>query len=251
MLRRGHSTSRTARIIGLRLENGVPVADVSDGHGNTYLGCRFSGLGGGKDAFTYAPPQPDEDANNTPDDSPGAEAIIALAEGGRGRASVQGTFPNPGMFKQISIVEPPDADSDYSDKIGLLDFATVNNGARILVTESGHLILDTATSGMPVHIELAGTAFLRISQDGKADERTLLAGVSRAYIDGLVDQINDLRTAVKALATWAKAAGAPSGGGPIVPAYVGSSGPATAADKTADDMVASAVRISAQSLADE
>lgn len=258
--RKRAGTARPARVIGLRLQHGVPVCDVVDGAGNTYLNCRFAGAGGGATAFVYAPPLPSTDESATPNDSDGAEVLVSVGDGRSPHAFVVGALPNPTANKRIAVVERPGDGADYDAKTGLRDFSTENNGARVLVSEFGLVVLDTTGSAEPVYIQLDAASYLRISQDGDATERLPLAGPMRDVIDALTDKVNEQGAMIASLIAQIKlaiAAGVatPGAAAPAFTAMQGVMASAaylhTPAAPTTDAVVASAVRISAQSLADE
>jgi hypothetical protein len=270
-MQRGNA--RPARVTALYLQNGVPVVDVCDSYGNTSLACRFTCMGGGGARFLYSGPVAEQDEQTTPEDSQGAQVLIQAGDGSIPHVTVTGALINPQAFARFGEIEAPAEGSDYDPLNSLRDLVAENNGARFMVSEFGLIVLDTTGTQEPVFVQLASSSYLRISQDGTASERLLLAGPTRSVIDGLVSRVNALGAQVAALSALIQPAAVVAaavnvvspgtGGAAFLAAWatVGNDTPHVAqlalpfqfsdAAPTGDDMVASAVRISAQSKAEE
>lgn len=262
--KRKEGSYAVGRVVALRLRNRQPVCDVDVG-GSVYRDCRFVVLGGGKGAFRYHPPVAPTDAESvTPGDSDGAEVLVLFAGGARPHPVVVAAHLNPGSRTRFDTIDPPDGGKDYSDFNDLQDDVVENGQSRMVVSHHGDIVLDSKQSSRPVHVQMAEDGYLRIAQGGDSTERTLLAGpLVNAYnktvddVNALRKQVADLSTLVVAAQTAGKAAGAAP---PAVAAAVGGAfaagtvGPylaQPATSKLGDDVVASAVRLSSRSKAQE
>lgn len=268
--------ARPARVLRLYVtDDGVPVVDVVDTYGNVFRACRFAGDGGGAGAFVYFPPTaPGRVSAVTPEGTESSEVLLSFPDGALPHPWVTGTLSGEGVRRRVSDKLPTSTKTqdyplpgDDQGKTGLRDYGIEQAGARLLVSERGELVLDARDAKMPVRVQLAAGEALRVSVDGEADERLILAGPLRVYVDALVDRVNQLGRALWALETWANTV--PDGAAPGLVGYqaavnaagmnpldVVSPGPDPvsgegAFGKTSDEMVASAMRISGRSVEED
>lgn len=222
--------------------NGYPVCDIGDEHnGATYRGCRFLVGGGGKDSGSYFPPA--------------LQSRVVYGLVSDMSAVVFGVVTAPdGIERLTDTPEEVGYDEEFPNQVGPKDAFVTRSGTWVFLTEDGQLVFDAATSMQPIRLQMAGNAcgHLRIAQDGAAEERVLLAGPTREYLDKLHDDIVELRKVVSTLAAALATAGvggaaASSVGTTYVPAWEKD----VTLGATADSMVASAVRISARSVTED
>jgi len=262
------SRLRTAQVTDVYLTaQGVPVCDVVDSNGNVYLACRLAGPGGGGDkerAFVHIPPaEPSEPSRTSPEDTVGAEAVIAFGDGAIPHPVVIGTLYNSQAGARLAAdVEPVEDDVDFPDVPDVRDLVMSSGGARLVLSRHGDAVLSTKDSTRPLRLELNKGNFLRISQEDDADEGLVLAGPLIDHLGDLVDKLDSIGNRLSALET---AMGAAMLAGDAVitatPALAATSLPYTAFSKSliaalgftytppskaGDEVIAAAVQVSSQ-----
>lgn len=217
-MNRGGMNSRGAIRVGrvtrlyLTADN-CPVCDVTEPDtGDTWNECRFMSQLGGSDAAIYNPPQAPEGSEVSASGEDGAEVYLIFPPGWRAHPRVLAAWVNPSLFSMVSdLVKPVGTDTDYPDhadaeqrdKIGLRDYSIEFAGARFTMSEHGDLVLDTRRSAKPVRVQVSPGQALRISVDGEAEERVLLAGPLIAYLTQIAARLNQLGRALLNLEDFA------------------------------------------------
>jgi len=204
----GTGSFRWARVTSLYIKGGYPVADATDRMGNVYLGLRFLTLGGGAGNAAMALPAVPDDLIDLPSEEGPAEVVLVFPEeSGSARRNARpwilaGSMPKA-VANAISVeVEAPALTVDYTAH-HISDVVLQRDAARVAVSTMGGATIQG--NEQPVRIQM-GAGGLRISSDGAANEGLLLAGATRAYLEGLAAQVEALRTALIRLETWADTA---------------------------------------------
>nr|CAB4128600.1 hypothetical protein UFOVP114_46 [uncultured Caudovirales phage] len=192
---------RKARILSLSLSaDGLPVCDVMDSQGNVYRECQIAALSAGPQSLDYAPPLPSTDDDN-PQNPDGSSVLLLFGDGSRPRPVILGGLPSTDASHRFSkdSTAPDDEGTDYPSVNHPSDRVIERAGARLLLSHTGDLVLETAASKRPVHIQLSPKGFLRVAQGGDSSERLVLQGPLVDYMGGLVDKLNDLGAKVQVL----------------------------------------------------
>lgn len=217
---------RTGTVTQVYQRAGAPICDIADeATGSIYLRCPVLMLGGAtQEQHLHVPPV-----------AKGSRVVFAPYRGSSRGAVVLGSIAPSSVGSLFQSEVESDPATDYpTSKVGLKDGVWRNGGAVIVVTDSGLIVLDTASSGQSVNVQLGGGQSLRISRNGQEPtERLLMEGPTRDLLDTLVDHINDLQTQVTTLTTAVQTLGSP------VPAFV-----ATELAPTGTDLAAGAILIS-------
>jgi hypothetical protein len=218
---------RWARLDRVYVAGGYPVADVTDRWGGSYRALRFLGAGGG--AGNFAGGVGVGGASELPTDGNAAEVALLYPEGrGAVRPWVLAGVQHPDDASAVTDdTEAPEPGADYTAH-HVTDHVTLRDGARVVVSELAGVVVQ-GLPGQPVRVQVAGTDQVRISSDGAAVESLLLGVTTRAYIDGLVAQVEALRAALVRLENWASSA---TGAGGSVPSYTFWEGPGEIAPVT-------------------
>jgi hypothetical protein len=217
---------------------GYPVCDLYDEiNGGVFTGCRFLCVGGGSPiVVSYDPP------------AVGARVLYAILQGTT-QAIVLGSVFAPEANRRLTD-NPPEVeyDEEYPAQVGVGDKYCERGDSWMFLTDDGQFVFDASTSMRPFRVQLSGSdsGHLRISQDGQADERVLLAGPTRSYIDGLRTDVNNL-----ILLTQQIVAELASGPKIALPGSATSAGKLKIGLSTDTDLVASAVRISSRSVQED
>lgn len=249
---------RYGRSLRTYVQGGRPFCDVLDeSSGAMIYGCPFLCLGGSgaADGVTaYFPP------------AQAAQSEVALGDGARivwmplagadGRAGVVlGAVMHRNTGQVFHEEEThPEPDEDYPWKINTNDVLVQNGKAFFVISNFGDIVLDTSQASKPVRLQLSatGSGHVRISQDGDADDRLLLAGPTRKLVDDLISKVNDLEAKLAKVYNAVASAGPGTDAGynafqvlakkllpPLVP---------TTMNTTTDGLEASAIKISSRSI---
>lgn len=226
-------------------------------------GCPFLCLGGSgaADGVTaYFPPAQSVQSEVAMGD--GARVVWLPLAGADGRA---GVVLGAVMHRNTGAIfheeeTHPEPDEDYPWKINTNDVLIQNGKAFFVLSNFGDAVLDTSQASVPIRLQLAasGAGHVRISQDGDAEERLLLAGPTRKVVDDLIAKVNALETKLATLQNTLQAANAtavPAGpetgflaytkalAASLLPALV-----PTTMNPSTDGLEASAVKISSRSV---
>lgn len=216
---------------------GYPVCDLYDEvNGGVLTGCRFLCAGGGSPiVVSYDPP------------AVGARVLYTLLQG-TAQAIVLGSVFAPEANRRLTD-NPPDVeyDQEYPAQVGVGDKYFERGNSWMFLTDDGQFVFDASTSMKPFRVQLNGSdsGHLRISQDGQADERLLLAGPTRNYLDGLRSDLDDLKSKLAELILELNAVSLGTGQTKSVVALQ------TPGLSTDTDLLASAVRISSRSVQED
>lgn len=188
--------------------NGLPVCDVADSAGNVWRACRIRTEGGGPESFGYRPPIGASDQNRTtPETTAGGEVLLSWSDGSHGHPTVMGALPHTRVVgKLVDKIDKPEPDADHPKQASINDVVEEHGGARTVLSGHGTIVLDTQDSKEPVRVQLDRSSFLRVSQDGDASERVMLAAATRDRLDELIGAVNELIGTVNVLAAGAQAA---------------------------------------------
>ncbi len=232
---------RYANVKAVYILAGYPVCDIFDQvNGAVYTGCRFLCAGGGSDESTsYDPP------------SIGARVVYGLLDGNT-QAIVFGSVFAPNANRRITD-NPAEVsyDQEYPGQIGVRDKFWERGNSWMFLTDDGQFVFDASQSDMPIRFQLSSgkSGNVRISQDEEAEENVLLAGPTRDYLDQLRSDLDSTRASlVKALVQLDALNVAASGQPKYVADIAEMSIPGTPTD---DSVVASAIRISSRSVAED
>ena len=245
---------RLATVLRIYKDDGHRVADVVDIDGSVWLRCRYTaaGAGGARSFHRQGTPDPGDDAT----------VILSFLDGSAPSPLIVGALDADGSEERFTTIADPDDGDDYPAENGDTAEVIEHRGTRILIGDKGELVLDTTRSGRPIRAQLPTGGVFRISRDGEADGQLLLASPTRDYIDALTAKVNELGAQVAAL-TATIVATQVAASVPAAPATLPvwaesvalalSTAPYayTPAANTSDDLVASALAIPAQSIAED
>lgn len=149
--------------------------------------------GGGPRRFSYCGPTAHDgvDLEHNPLGSD-ASQVVTVPREASATTFAAGALPHIG-FEFVAEAPEPGADEDHDGTVSILDNAMVNEGSKFILDHRGQVVLvvhDVA------RVQLAQGGVLRISRDGKAEERLPLAGP-------LIDYLQQLEAHVVALTNWA------------------------------------------------
>ena len=188
---------------------GQAVCDVVDASGNTWVQCRISqhteAIGNANEAAgeqnsfsNWVPPVTDPMADDRVGIDDTGDVLIGLSGGNQPQAYVIGAIYTPKIWDHITTKNQDLGDSkDYGPQNNVKDTVTVHRGVRMVFASSGTWLLDTKKTKKPIRFEIDKTSFVRISQNGAADEYVLLAN---ATLDHLVRVHSRIDTVVDILA---------------------------------------------------
>lgn len=246
---------RPAKALRTYVKGGFTVVDLVDVDGNVWLACRVVSQGGGRGRFLHVPPVAAGQDKTTPADTSVGDLVIAFTDGGVPHPLVVGVVQAREAAGRFATLDDPGQLARYPAQNDVRDIVIENGGGRFVVSTFGR-VLAVAGGTQPIVLEVSPASFVWLSQedtDADAAERLPLAGPTRAYLDARTEQLNALETKVALLQNTIVTAVAS-------PDYVGFQGvltpvvkktTATTGAKTDESMVASAVRISPRSQAEE
>ncbi len=191
---------RSAKVLAYYLDKtlGYPVCDLIDENGTTHTAVQVCApSGGSSESWSQVPPpiwRSDQDHQEV------GEVLMAVGGGTMGHGFILGCAYNPGLPSQVTTDTTDYGNAeDYSDKCHISDRVTKHAGVRVVFAQSGTWLVDLSATKKPARVQLSKDSFLRISQDGKAEEFVLLARATldhlsavHAKIDALVDQVSAL-----------------------------------------------------------
>jgi hypothetical protein len=145
---------------------------------------------------------------------------------------------------ETSVGNDRDADASYKDIFA-------ENGGSWMALDSRGVVAFSLADGKQVSFQLAGAGVLRVSRDGDATERLLLANATKGYFSGTEDHLDAqesriaaLESAVNSLVAFL-APGVAVSGGLTAPYLVPYAAPSGVNRPTADDtLVAAAIHVS-------
>lgn len=203
---------RWASLDRVYVQGEYPVADVTDAYGGVYRAVRFLCGGSGRGSFTggFGSATPSGSSAELQIDDDVSEVVLIFPEAGPGGLSrsmrpwILASQLHPEDAAQVTVeTSPPDPDADYTAH-HVTDWVSSRGDARVVVSEVAGLLLQ-GLPGQPVRVQVDGADHLRISSDGEAGETVPLSGPLRAYLDGLAEQVEQIRTALVGLENWANA----------------------------------------------
>lgn len=218
---------RWARVSSVYTQTGgYPVCDVVDRYGGVYTGVRFLCQGGGLGNYVSAGPRNPLPGEVGPTGAavdpllPAAEVALIFPEAGGHPWVLASAMHSLDAAVVVDVPVPPLPAMDYvthyvTDAV-IQRTTAVGLSARVVVSELAGVVLQ-GLAGQPIRLQVTTPDQVRISSDGEAGESVLLGGVTRAYLDGLVAQVEALRLAIVALETWGQRGTAANGS---IPAYV-------------------------------
>ena len=185
--------------------------------------ARFIGLspvlvqGGGPEDYVYTPPIHVEGA--TPRgivDNAEERQLVLLRREGKIAAQVA-CVAHPLMKLAEAPPEPAD-DEDHAATIAKQDFALRRAGVKAFVDARGALVIDTRDStSKVVRLQLPSDGVLRVSRDGDATERTVLAGPALDYMEQVNQFLQDVQSWAAGLVVNTTGSSTAQTGGPAVP----------------------------------
>ena len=245
--------------------DGTVVLDVVDVYGNVWTGCPLIGQGGGASTFVHTPPATGAvEGDRTPAET-GGDILISFFDGAIPHPVVIGTAQSQLARGRFAPLDRPADSAAYPAQNDPRDIVMENNGARVVVSHFGRVVLSTTSTEQPIEIAASPREYVWLSL-GEAStdnaDRLLLATPTRAYVDALVERVNALDATLVYLQNTLKglAAAAALVPPPKDPAFAAFASALAAALQTAtidpvaattDALNASAVRISPASEAEE
>lgn len=230
---------------------GRPYIDAinPDGPGKWFQVPVVQGGGGGETRWENAPiagPQEGSTTAHSGESSVGANPdqfdsaqVVLMFVGNSTFPRCVGVIDHPrtGLVEETPETE---AGEDREVGVGPQDWAWVNGGSRWILDSKG-LLTAIAAQDKKVSFQLAGDGFLRVSVDGEADEKLLLAGPVRDYLAELESHLDAQEARIAALEA-AMALVAPQVTAPVqfTPA------PGVSRPTADDTMVSSVVHISSK-----
>lgn len=193
--------------------------------------------GGGTSTFSHAPiaVDPNDAQPSDPDTSGGAQIIVDM-EGDKKIPYCVGTVHHSGL-RLVAETEAPGGDADRTREVGIADYGMGNGGTRAVIDERGAMMVDTNGAADPVvRFQMDPAGYLRVSINGSASERLMLAGPTISKLNQMQDKINEIETRLET------AESIPAGG-PLVLTPTDSLVSMTAAG---DSLKAKAIRVSSE-----
>ena len=176
--------------------SGLPVCDVADGYGNQYFGCRMMDMGGGDvDSFDYSPPPVHNvsNAHNTETYDDTGDVLISFGDGRNPKPVVLGTIYSAKRQESITVEEQDNGDSvDYGDIQNFEDRTIKHKKLRMVFAKTGTWLLDAKATKKPIRFQLDKKAFVRVSQDGAANEFVLLGNVLLNHVKAIHERMDTL-----------------------------------------------------------
>ena len=190
---------------------GRPYADIWDPEtGQTWIGVPVLCAGGGQAAYAHMPVQPE--ASYLPTD-----AMTKLSEASQVYGVYRGVDRRPVAVAAlhhpaVKMLPEPLLGPSSADDLARPSIREPHlrfGGTTIMVREGGGVVIDLAAEA-GLSIQLGGAGAIRMSSDGEAGERFVLAGELITYLQTLVAAINEIGTALSELTVeLATAAGSP------------------------------------------
>ncbi len=174
------------RVRKTRVIRGRVYADVDDlWYPQIYVRCPVLAFGGGEDQYAFFPITEDTDVDpiSEPFSTDRDRQVMLLHRGGHSVPYVIGAVQPYNMG--IKDAPAPDVnDSDHGADVSKKDIAFRNNGALLLIDGNGAITL-VAGDADYIRIQLPSlNGRLRVSRDGEADEKVILAD---AFLDNWVN----------------------------------------------------------------
>ena len=193
---------RPAKVLAYYLDPdlGIPVADVVDTYGSTHQRCRVVCPGGGSaDSYELAPPPVDDptvDIENT------GEVLLVMAPGRRPHPYVLGTCYVANLAERVTSTPQDTGDrSDYGELDHVNDRVVRHRGVRMVWSYQGSWLLDLTATGKPARIQLDADTYVRVSQDGAADEHLLLGTATLEHLRSVHTRLDALASSIDTLGT--------------------------------------------------
>ena len=192
----GRTRERPAFTIGrvrrTQTIRGRVYADVDDlWYPQIYVRCPVMAFGGGEDQYVFFPVTEGSDNDPTKGQLPDPEVpradrarqVLLLHRGGHSVPYVLGAVQPYGLGLEDSP-DPDVNDEDHGTRVSKKDIAFRNNGALLLIDSNGAITL-VAGDADYVRVQLPEVnGRLRISRDGEADEKVILAD---AFLDNWIN----------------------------------------------------------------
>jgi hypothetical protein len=201
LLERGATSTAVVRRVFV--EAGRVRVDCYDAENSTpWFGLAvLQAGGGGPDDFASTPPREPTiplDVRYSADDSDTTQVLLLHRP--KKKPIVIGAVEHPGS--SILDATPVVAqDADHPGSVGKQDFAWARGGARLIVDARGAVTIAPGGEDGNARIQLPADGVLRISRDGQAEERLLLAGPVFAYLQEVDAYLSAVDIWAKALAT--------------------------------------------------
>lgn len=176
--------------------------------GSDYVGCPVMGLGGGETRWAHVPIAGDQgegrpvfNLSTQSDPSSAASAqVLLLFDGVSEMPWCIGTIQHPKFELQDETPET-ERSKDRKDEYGHQDIVSSNGGSTTVLDSLGQFAVVLA-DGKQATVQLEGNGLVRISRNGEADERLVLANRLVSYLGGLEAQVDDLINRVAVLERW-------------------------------------------------
>jgi hypothetical protein len=175
----------------------IPVCDVVDSYGGTYVGVRVITPGGGDPENFELRPPPVDDPEIAAEVT--GEVLLVLGDGIKGIPYVLGTCYVADLASQVTTdTTDTGDDKEYDDLNHVYDRVTRHRGARMVFSYSGTWVLDLTSTQRPARFQLDKDSYLRISQDDDAEEYVLLGTKTLEHLRAVHKRLDALADAIKA-----------------------------------------------------
>ena len=179
-----------------RAIRGRLVADVMFPEtGEALFGVPVKESGGTATRFAHTARQKSPTA---PAAAPNADSVSVVVEFVSGGVSNQlqpiitGEMASSTGTLVDSIGDPTPVDDARNPTVTVEDHALVNAGAAMIVTAEGEVVADTTGSGRPIKLQVGADGYIRMSQDGNASGRVVLAAEFVTLWNGLMDKLTTI-----------------------------------------------------------
>lgn len=188
---------------------GRPYCDVWDPEtGRAWNGVPIMSVGGGPGQFQTVPLSAPSQAEfiRQADLDDASQVLLFHGEANRYPVTV-GAIHHPSLDLQAKTEVVAD-DEDHSGAVGQRDFATVNGGTKFILDSRGRVTFDLrgAEEDGTFGVALAAGEIYRVSRDGNAAERLLLADAVVAYLGELEAHLAAQNARIAALEAFAETA---------------------------------------------
>lgn len=191
------ASSRMGLASNYRSVSGRLVADVQFPEtGEALWGVPVRETGGTATRFAHTARQK---APTAPASAPNADTVNVVVDFTSGGTNNQlqpiivGEMASSTGTLVDSIGDPTPADDARNPVVTVEDHALVNAGAAMLVTAEGEVVADTTDSGRPIKLQVGADGYIRMSQNGNASGRVVLAAEFVTLWNGLMDKLVTLQ----------------------------------------------------------
>jgi hypothetical protein len=187
--------------------------DCYDGEtGQTWYRLPILVFGGGQGSSLVVPPVPyPRETVQQPEEEEGSQVLV-VPRHKQGPVALMVTQHPLAGFQDVAELDEAERtaqdDQDHPLPRTPEEHVWEHRGVRVQLTSDGSVVIDATASQKPVRIQLAKDAgLLRVSRDGQAGERLVLAGPlgdyhqsEASYRDGVQDRLAALESMVSTLA---------------------------------------------------